>query len=67
MRVGWLSNYRRTFWKMALPALKTGKIEALIHVGLVAHHLIQFTAECVLGEESASFYSQKGVVQKSKH
>ena len=67
VRVGWLSNYRRTFWKMALPALKTGKIEALIHVGLVAHHLIQFTAECVLGEESASFYSQKGVVQKSKH
>ena len=44
---------------MALPALKTGNIEALIHVGLVAHHLIQFTGECVRGEESASFYSQK--------
>lgn len=25
----------------------------------VAHHRIQFTQECTIGEESASFYSQK--------
>jgi hypothetical protein len=44
---------------MAKPALKTGDIENLIHIGLVGHHLIQFAAECAKGEESASFYSQK--------
>lgn len=59
LRVGVFSHYRQTFWKMAYPNLKAGKIESLIHVGLVAHHLIQFAAECSKGEESASFYSQK--------
>jgi hypothetical protein len=59
LRVGVLGNYRETFWKMAKPALKTGDIENLIHIGLVGHHLIQFAAECAKGEESASFYSQK--------
>jgi radical SAM superfamily enzyme YgiQ (UPF0313 family) len=59
LRVGVVSNYRKTFWKMALPALKAGKIEEIIHVGLVAHHLIQFARDCASGSESASFYSQK--------
>jgi radical SAM superfamily enzyme YgiQ (UPF0313 family) len=59
LRVGVFSQYRKTFWRMALPALKAGKIERVIHVGLVSHHLIRFTQECAKGEESASFYSQK--------
>lgn len=59
LRVGLLGHYRRTFWQMALPALKAGAIEDLIHVGLVGHHLIQFAQECAEGQESASFYSQK--------
>jgi radical SAM superfamily enzyme YgiQ (UPF0313 family) len=59
LNVGLLSHYRRTFWQMALPALKQAQIEQLIHIGLVGHHLIQFAQECDRGEESASFYSQK--------
>ncbi len=59
MRAGLFSDYRKTFWKMALPALKSGDIENLIGVGLVSHHLIQFARECTQGYESASFYSQK--------
>jgi hopanoid C-2 methylase len=59
IRVGVFSHYRKTFWKMAYPKLKTGNIEGLIHVGLVGHHLIKFAAECARGEEAASFYSQK--------
>lgn len=58
-RVGLLGRYRRTFWRLAWPALKQGKIESIIHVGLVGHHLIQFARDCGLGQESASFYSQK--------
>jgi hypothetical protein len=57
--VGVLSNYRKTFWKMAVPKLKAGKIENMIHVSLVSHHLITFARECARGQESASFYSQK--------
>lgn len=59
LRVGVLSPYRWTFWKLAWPALKQGNIESIIHVGLVGHHLIQFSQECASGQESASFYSQK--------
>ncbi|HEY9832641.1 MAG TPA: B12-binding domain-containing radical SAM protein [Stenomitos sp.] len=59
IRVGVFSHYRKTFWKMAYPKLKAGKIEGLIHVGLVGHHLIKFAAECARGKETASFYSQK--------
>lgn len=59
LRIGVFGSYRKTFWKMAYPKLKSLDIENLIHIGLVAHHLIKFAAECGRGEESASFYSQK--------
>jgi radical SAM superfamily enzyme YgiQ (UPF0313 family) len=56
---GVISSYRETFWKMAKPAIQKGKIEQILSVGLVAHHLIEFTKECSKGQESASFYSQR--------
>ncbi len=59
IRIGIFSNYRKTFWKMASPKLKAGKIENLIHIGLVSHHLITFAQECAQGKQSASFYSQR--------
>ncbi len=59
IKVGVLGDYRETFWKMAIPALRSGRIEELIHVGLVGHHLISFAQQCAVGQESASFYSQK--------
>jgi radical SAM superfamily enzyme YgiQ (UPF0313 family) len=59
IRVGLQSPYRKTFWKMAIPALKKLDVESVIHVGLVAHHLIQFTRDCIRGDQSAAFYSEK--------
>lgn len=59
VKVGVFGSYRDTFWRMAKPAFKRGDIEGIIHVGMVAHHLIQFTNECRSGDEAASFYSQK--------
>jgi len=56
-RVGVLGAYRRTFWRMAWPALKARKIEPLIHVALVSHHLIEFTRDCVQGLGESSFYA----------
>lgn len=58
-RIGLLGNYRRTFWRFAWPALKEGKIESIIHVSIVAHHLIKFSEECQQGKEAASFYAQR--------
>jgi radical SAM superfamily enzyme YgiQ (UPF0313 family) len=58
-RVGVLADYRRTFWATAKPLLQAGRIEDLIHVTLVAHHLIAFTRDAVSGRQNASFYSAK--------
>jgi radical SAM superfamily enzyme YgiQ (UPF0313 family) len=57
IHVGILSDYRSTFWQMAWPALRAGRIEELIHVGLVAHHMITFARGCAQGRENASFFS----------
>jgi hopanoid C-2 methylase len=56
-RVGVLSDYRRTFWRLAWPALKAGDIEPLIHAAIVSHHLIAFTRDCLEGVGESSFYA----------
>jgi radical SAM superfamily enzyme YgiQ (UPF0313 family) len=58
-RVGMRSDYRREFWRAAIYALKRGQIEAMLSMGFVAHHLIQFTREALRGEQNASFYSTR--------
>ena len=57
MRVGVLSDYRKVFWKMAIPALREIDIERMIHISLVSHHLITFSREALEGKQNASFYS----------
>jgi radical SAM superfamily enzyme YgiQ (UPF0313 family) len=56
VRVGLVGDYRRSFWQMAWPALRAGRIEELIHVGIVAHHMIVFARACAEGRENASFF-----------
>jgi len=57
VRVGLLSDYRHVFWKMATKALRRGDFEALIHIGMVSHHLITFAREAGAGRQKASFYA----------
>ncbi|HVB18045.1 MAG TPA: DUF4070 domain-containing protein [Stellaceae bacterium] len=59
LRVGVLADYRRVFWRMAWPLLREGRAEDVIHVGLVAHHLITFSRDAAAGRQNASFYSAK--------
>jgi radical SAM superfamily enzyme YgiQ (UPF0313 family) len=59
VKVGISSDYRAIFWRMAWPALKSGDIETVIHVGLVAHHMISFSREADAGVQNASFFSTK--------
>ena len=59
-RVGILSDYRRTFWRLARPALKRGDVESVIHAGLVGHHLIRFARDCEAGIGEYSFYAEEG-------
>jgi radical SAM superfamily enzyme YgiQ (UPF0313 family) len=57
VQVGIFSNYRRTFWRMAWPCLKQADIEDVIHVSLVAHHMISYAREAEAGFQAAAFYS----------
>ena len=57
LRVGVAADYRNVFWNMALPLLRAGRIEEVIHIGLVAHHLIKFSREALAGDQNASFYA----------
>jgi len=56
-RIGARGDYRDAFWRLAWPALRAGKIEALINVAVVSHHLIEFTRDCLRGAGEASFYA----------
>ncbi len=57
VRVGVFATYRRTFWRLAGPLLRQGRIEDVIRVGLAAHHCITFAA--VAATHNASFYSPR--------
>ena len=58
-RIGVRGDYRRTFWRVAGPALRRGQIEALIETAVVSHHLIEFTRQCLRGAHEASFYAPR--------
>jgi len=58
-KIGIAGDYRRIFWRMALPALRHGRIDELIASALVAHHMITFARECTVGQQSASFYADR--------
>lgn len=57
--VGIRAGYRATFWRMAKPLIKAGRIDDLLHIAIVAHHLITFARDAARGRQNASFYSAK--------
>jgi radical SAM superfamily enzyme YgiQ (UPF0313 family) len=56
-QIGVRGDYRRTFWRVSLPALRTGQVEEMIQAAVVSHHLIHFTRQCLRGAHEASFYA----------
>jgi hopanoid C-2 methylase len=62
--IGIRGDYRRDFWKFALPLLVRGDVEPVIRVGLMAHHLIVFARGASSGRHNASHYSSKVRMQQ---
>jgi hopanoid C-2 methylase len=56
-QIGIRGHYRRTFWRLALPALRRRQLEELLQGAVVSHHLIEFTRQCLRGKREASFYA----------
>ena len=58
-RIGLRGDYRRAFWRFALPLLCAGRVDEVIAVALVAHHMIRFAGECTDGRQNAAFYTDR--------
>ncbi|MCC3245364.1 B12-binding domain-containing radical SAM protein [Methylocystis sp. WRRC1] len=58
-KLGVIANYRRIFWDYAWPRIKTGRIEDVISVGILAKHLITYARKACAGKLNASNYSAK--------
>ena len=58
-RIGLFGGYRRAFWRFALPLLCAGRVDDVIAVALVAHHMIRFAGECTEGSQNAAFYADR--------
>jgi radical SAM superfamily enzyme YgiQ (UPF0313 family) len=56
-KVGVRADYRHVFWEVARPLLAQGRFEEVVHLAIVAHHLIRFTRDCLDGGGEASFYA----------
>lgn len=55
--VGLRSDYRDKFWQAALPLLRKGQVEEVIHLAVVSYHLIKFARDIAEGRMEACFYS----------
>jgi hopanoid C-2 methylase len=60
-RVGIGSDYRRLFWNMTWKELKSGNVENIFSIAIVAHHLITYARECTEGKMQSSNYSMRQV------
>lgn len=59
--VGIRSHYRSEFWKFFKARLREGDIESILHIGIVAHHLITYAKACTQGKMQSSNYSSRAV------
>ncbi|MGY1708762.1 B12-binding domain-containing radical SAM protein [Geodermatophilus sp. SYSU D00758] len=59
-RLGVVGGYRRDFWRMALPLLRQGRVEKVVHIATVTHHLVTFAGEVAAGTAEKCFYNPVG-------
>jgi hopanoid C-2 methylase len=54
---GVASEWRNEFWKLCGPLLRQGRIEDVVHIGIVASHLLTFVDDIKRGRHEAAFYA----------
>jgi len=54
---GLKSPWRQHFWDLCWPLLRQGRINEVIQIGVVTHHLLTFTQDIIDGRWEASFYA----------
>jgi hopanoid C-2 methylase len=61
-KIGIAGDYRGVFWRMALPALRRGRIDEMLAAALVAHHLIRFAQDCT--RQRAAFFADRPLASR---
>lgn len=57
-RIGIKADWRRDFWRAAWPSLRRGQVEDVVHMALIAYHMVSFAREATSGSHrESSFYS----------
>ena len=62
---GVASEWRSEFWKLCGPLLRQGRIEDVVHIGIVAVHLLTFVEDIKRGRHEAAFYADANLKRKS--
>jgi radical SAM superfamily enzyme YgiQ (UPF0313 family) len=57
---GLTARWRQQFWDLCWPLLRQGRIDEVIHIGAVAHHLLTFMRDIEDGRWEACFYADTG-------
>lgn len=65
-RVGYMAEWRRLYWDVCGPLLRQGRMEEVMHIAVVSHHLITFSRECADGIAEASFYADPSKVASDR-
>ncbi len=55
--VGVRGTWRKEFWKIAGPLLKQKRVDEVMHIAVVGHHLIRFARESQKDHAEAAFYA----------
>jgi hopanoid C-2 methylase len=58
-KLGVRSRYKRVFWKLAVELIRAGKIDHLLYIGSMGHHLIRYREDVLAGRVRASTFSHR--------
>ncbi len=64
VKLGLGANYRPAFWKMARALLKEGRIDHLVYIATMGHHLITWGQEVKDGRARAANYTERPIEEE---
>jgi radical SAM superfamily enzyme YgiQ (UPF0313 family) len=63
---GAAAEWRSEFWRLCGPLLRQGRVEEVVHIGVVAYHLLTFVDEIKRGRHEAAFYADTSLARREE-
>ncbi|MBL8951880.1 MAG: B12-binding domain-containing radical SAM protein [Myxococcaceae bacterium] len=64
VNLGLKANYKPAFWKMAIELMREGRIDHLIYIATMGHHLITWGQEVADGRARAANYTERPIEEE---